>query len=459
MKTKKIEIFLGVVFTQIIVFALGVYMLREPWRLPVAQEEILTTQLDEAMTLYAENCALCHGAAGEGLGATPPLNNTALAEIPYDDLFKIIARGRYDTTMPAWSKEEGGSLSEYQISELVALIQYGDWQETAERTAALGLTPLEPFTAEPDPELLDVVAALPAGDVLAEGIRLYAEHCVACHGGDGLGTDIAPPLNAPDLQASSAEELSRIVNYGVAGTLMPGWSGQLTESEVNALVVLMQRWDEVPVGTIPQPDEPVPVTADSLAQGEALFAANCARCHGPEGQGTPRAPALNVQSFLTTTSDQAMMAIIANGVPGTIMPAWGDRMSESDLQALVGFIRQWEPTAPEVAVPVRPGGGRGGPPWLRGTAVPAAPTATPTLPAADGAQPPDATIPAAPTDNDLTPTATASSQPEATTNAIATPTAHGTAAPWTDWRVLALGTGTILLAFILLGLGYDRLKR
>jgi len=44
------------------------------------------------------------------------------------------------------------------------------------------------------------------------------------------------------------------------------------------------------------------------------------------------------------------------------MPAWGDRMTEAEIQAVVGFIRAWEPTAPEVAEPARTGGGG---PWWR----------------------------------------------------------------------------------------------
>ncbi len=133
--------------------------------------------------------------------------------------------------------------------------------------------------------------------------------------------------------------------------------------EITSLVTLIQRWEEVPAGILPAPNVPIPVTEESLALGSQLFSQNCSRCHGPEGQGTQRAPALNVKSFLTDTSDPAIQQIITQGVPGTAMPAWGDRMTESDIQAIVGFVRQWEPTAPEVATPTR--GGGGGPPWLR----------------------------------------------------------------------------------------------
>lgn len=69
------------------------------------------------------------------------------------------------------------------------------------------------------------------------------------------------------------------------------------------------------------------------------------------------APALNVQSFLTQTNNQAIKAIISQGVPNTRMPAWGGRLSDDELNALVSFIRSWEPTAPAVAQ--RPAARRG----------------------------------------------------------------------------------------------------
>lgn len=362
-KTFLIESLIGLGGLFLIVSALGIYILNEPNRIVAAQNKILSSQLDDAMTLYAENCSVCHGLRGEGIGATPPLDSAALRTMPYDDLYKTIARGRYQTAMPAWSIEDGGPLSDYQIDELTTLILYGDWTKTGERTVNLGLAPLIPFTAEPDPALLAELANLPDGSTLQAAVQLFAANCVACHGADGLGTGIAPALNDPAVREKSAEEINRVITYGSAGTLMAGWSNALTAEDISALTTLIQRWDEVPLGTIPAPNVPIPVTEESLALGSQLFAANCARCHGPEGQGTPRAPSLNVKSFLTQTSDLAIQQIITQGVPGTAMPAWGDRMTAAEIQAIVGFIRQWEPTAPEVAVITRPGGG--GPPWLR----------------------------------------------------------------------------------------------
>ncbi len=71
------------------------------------------------------------------------------------------SRAGAGTSMPAWSKDDGGPISDYQISELVSLVQSGDWQATGDRVVNLGLAPLIPFTTQPDTALLEAVAASP----------------------------------------------------------------------------------------------------------------------------------------------------------------------------------------------------------------------------------------------------------------------------------------------------------
>ncbi len=459
-RTYRLEILLGLLGTTVIAIALGLYIAGEAGRLAASQGEILNMQLNDSMTLYAENCVVCHGLNGEGIGATPPLNAPGLGSMPYVELYKVIARGRFETAMPAWSKEDGGPLSDYQIGELVALIQSGDWRETGDRVVNLGLAPLIPFTTEPDPALLEAVGALPDGATLQAAITIYAGQCVACHGADGLGTGIAPPINDPEVRVKNVDELNRTITYGNAGSLMAGWSNVLVPEEISAMVTLIQRWNEVPLGAIPAPDVPIPTTEESLALGAQLFSANCSRCHGPEGQGKPIAPSLNVKSFLTGTSDLALQQIVTLGVPGTAMPAWGDRMSDAEIQAIVGFIRQWEATAPEVAQPLGPPSGMGGPPWLRNKTAD-------TLPQTDAPQgSPASAGQATPTD---APGAAGAAQSAATHvpgggaggggPAMAQEQPQPSGLEALDWRVLGLIAAALSLAFTLIAMGLSSLKR
>lgn len=352
--------------------ALGLYMLFEPARQARAQLDLLTQQVSEGQVLYAEDCAVCHGAAGEGLGATPALDSEGLRAMDFDTLYKVIARGRYDTAMAAWSVTDGGPLNDAQIESLIAVIQQGDWLSTRGVVVGLGLEPRAPISVTVTNETLLQIAALPDGERLASAVQTYATECVACHGANGQGTSLASALNTEALRVDrSAAQLTTAVTSGVAGTVMPAWAGTLTPEQIGDVVLLIQRWDELPANAIPEPPaRPIIVTEALLAAGEQLYAASCARCHGTEGQGTRRAPALNEQPFFETyTADAALIQIISQGVPGTAMPAWGDRLGETEVEAIVAYLRSWEPTAPAVAVP-QTGGGFGGPPWQRANAAP-----------------------------------------------------------------------------------------
>lgn len=88
----------------------------------------------------------------------------------------------------------------------------------------------------------------------------------------------------------------------------------------------------------------------SLAAGGAeVFNANCASCHGANGQGTPGlAPALKGDKFVTTGTVQAVTDTVENGRSGAqkhfqnmpiAMPAWKGKLSDADITAVVTFIR------------------------------------------------------------------------------------------------------------------------
>ncbi len=466
--TSRRELWISLLALLLIALLLPVYIAAEPTRIKAAELQILQSNLDEAMTLYAQNCALCHGMAGEGIGANPPLNAPGLASMDYAELAKVIARGRYNTAMPAWGQEDGGPLSDYQVGQLVALVQRGDWEAAQDRTVNLGLQPLIPFAAQPDATILAQVQALPDGARLAAGITVYAAKCVACHGADGAGTALAPALNDPAVREKGAAEIERSVRLGVSGTLMAAWQNALKPDELAAVVALITGWAQVPAGAIPAPAVNFATTAESIALGGQLYAQNCTWCHGAEGQGARRFPALNVQSFLTETSDPAMAQIITHGVPGTSMPAWGDRLTDTQIQAIVGFIRSWEPTAPAVAAPRATGGG--GPPWLRNQPTPQgrspAPTPTPRPTAQSYATPqPDATsVPA-----QATPAPAATHAPAAGQGGRAGGSMPGAAyaapgqAPtgqiaW-DWRQILLVGGVGGLGLALVGWAAAALRR
>ena len=69
--SRQIEHIIGLLALFLMAVGLFLYAIQEPERIQTAQAAQLATDLDEAMSLYAQNCSVCHGLAGEGIGATP----------------------------------------------------------------------------------------------------------------------------------------------------------------------------------------------------------------------------------------------------------------------------------------------------------------------------------------------------------------------------------------------------
>jgi len=87
-----------------------------------------------------------------------------------------------------------------------------------------------------------------------------------------------------------------------------------------------------------------------VGQGGEIFAANCASCHGANGEGVD-APALNSQQFLTSATNEQISALISHGIPGTEMSAYsldfGGFLTSQQINSIALFIRSWEEDAPD----------------------------------------------------------------------------------------------------------------
>lgn len=347
--------FIGILATLVIAAVLPLYASWESSQ----QEQLLNGFLTEAVLsatdLYAENCAVCHGASGEGIGENPPLSSEGVQGMTAADLTKVISRGRDGTLMAGWAVEEGGVFSNSQVDDLVTFLQEVNWAYVENRVAELGLTPPEVIQMEVSQEMIASIASLPGGENLSAGLTVYAENCSACHGANGAGTVIAPSIDTADLRSTPREEIIALVSSGVPGTLMASWQDKLSAAQIGGVVDLLYAWPELVQAGIEFPEVETFSTASSpeaIAAGEGLYSVACASCHGLDGYGTRMAPALNNQIFLSEFPDAAIYQVIAGGVPGSLMPAWGSRLSDQDLQSLVAYLRSWQDTAPAIVPPV-----------------------------------------------------------------------------------------------------------
>ena len=85
------------------------------------------------------------------------------------------------------------------------------------------------------------------------------------------------------------------------------------------------------------------------AQGKSLFASACARCHGPEGagglalfDGGPAPRNFHDHAFNASHTDEQIKLTIVNG-KGVGMPAFGTTFTDAQLDALVAYVRGFDP--------------------------------------------------------------------------------------------------------------------
>jgi mono/diheme cytochrome c family protein len=182
---------IGVAATAILAITLPMYALAEANRMDTARSALLAASIKQGEVVYAQNCVVCHGVSGGGIGTYPSLNNEGVTQMAHSDIFKVIERGRYNTAMAPWGVEEGGVLNKMEIDQVIAMIQAGNWDSTARTVAKLGLTPPTVITVSISTETLAGLTTLPHGQVIAAALPVFAANCTGCHGAQGEGTGIA----------------------------------------------------------------------------------------------------------------------------------------------------------------------------------------------------------------------------------------------------------------------------
>jgi mono/diheme cytochrome c family protein len=91
---------------------------------------------------------------------------------------------------------------------------------------------------------------------------------------------------------------------------------------------------------------PIAVTPESVAVGEAIYRDRCLVCHGPSGGGNgPGAAGLDppVSDFrvhlVAGHSDGRFFHWISEGIPGTAMPAFKGTLSAEQRWHVINFVR------------------------------------------------------------------------------------------------------------------------
>ncbi len=202
------------------------------------------------------------------------------------------------------------------------------------------------------------------------GAALFKKDCTLCHGDNGEGVS-APALNDKIfLNNTGDDRIFSTVSSGIPNTEMPAWNqahgGPLTDEDVTQLVAFVRSWEPTAIDR-----KSLPLVGD-IDRGNVIFKNVCGICHGQNGVGTDRAPALNDSAKLTQFDDAWYKDTIEQGRPAKGMPTWGTVLSPQQIADVLAVIDKWRAnpitltatitstsettTTVEVARPSNPGG-------------------------------------------------------------------------------------------------------
>ena len=164
--------------------------------------------------------------------------------------------------------------------------------------------------------------------------RLFEDNCAVCHGQKGTGGPGFPNLaDAYWLWSGEPKEIAQTITVGINSTdddarfaQMPGFDS-LSRSDRKKLADYVTA---LPQGKTSAKDP-----------ASALFADNCAPCHGDDATGGLEngAPSLADHSVIYGQDRHTVLTTLAHGRQG-VMPAWSNRLSSAEINLLALYVAQ-----------------------------------------------------------------------------------------------------------------------
>jgi cytochrome c553 len=185
-------------------------------------------------------------------------------------------------------------------------------------------------------------------------VGLPAELCRTCHQAAALGelppeetrvAGIMPPQVPHSIEGRDDCRLCHETGVGGAPQFPPDHVDRANEVCLVCHVAASEP-TEAPVspteGLTTTPTEATSAAGD-VTKGVTLYATHCAACHGDQGQGTAIAKEpLNSATFLASRGDEDLRQAIADGVPGTAMSSYSNKLSSKDIADIIAFFRSWQ---------------------------------------------------------------------------------------------------------------------
>jgi cytochrome c oxidase cbb3-type subunit 3 len=178
------------------------------------------------------------------------------------------------------------------------------------------------------------------------GRALFGDNCAACHGRHATGGKGYPNLTTNAwLWGGSPETIAETIRVGINSAhpetrtsqmMAFGRDGVLKRDEIENVVAFVRNLSN-----------PAAAPADKAAAGKAVFADNCASCHGENGKGNTElgAPDLTDAFWIYGGDPETLYTTVWGGRQGH-MPTWETRLSALDRKILALYLTDLRKPAP-----------------------------------------------------------------------------------------------------------------
>lgn len=196
--------------------------------------------------------------------------------------------------------------------------------------------------------------ALDEPAMVLKGAGHYATGCMPCHGAPGRERPLVvrqmvpePPDLGDAVVLREPEELFWIVKHGLKYTAMPAWPAQERDDEVWAMVAFLQRlprmtpteYTQLAYGATTAPGEEAGVgnALSGLISPPQSILANCARCHGRDGQGRGSGAFPRLAGQREAYLLASLQAYASGARHSGVMQSVAAGLQPRDMQALAGY--------------------------------------------------------------------------------------------------------------------------
>lgn len=172
---------------------------------------------------------------------------------------------------------------------------------------------------------------------LAGGKSAFGDNCAPCHGSAAQGGKGYPNLSDDDwLWGGSLDAIQRTLMFGIRSTHEDTRVSEMPAFGRDELLSAAQITDVTAyVMSLTDPN----MAREKAGAGAAIYAENCAACHGPDGKGDREfgAPNLADAIWLYGSDRQSIRTTIANSRNG-VMPHWAGRLPPETIKQLAIYV-------------------------------------------------------------------------------------------------------------------------